>query len=77
MKNKSAEELALPHMENILNENGLQVTLSILIISLEKLIKKRGKSIEGLFVLEALKGIYTGYLRRNEEDEEKLYGKSD
>ena len=77
MKNKTMEEEALPHMEKILNENGLQITLKILITSLEKLIKKRGKSIEVLFVLEALKGIHAGYLRRNEEDHEKLYGKSD
>lgn len=63
---KSMEEEAYPKMEAILNENGLQITLKILIDSLQKLIDKRGKSIEGVLILEALKGLHAGYLRRYE-----------
>lgn len=70
-KNKSMEQIALPKMQAILDENGLQITLKVLIDSLDNLIKKRGKSVEGLLVLETLKGIHAGYCRRNEEDEEE------
>lgn len=68
---KSMEEEAYPKMEAILNENGLQITLKILIDSLQKLIDKRGKSIEGVLILEALKGLHAGYLRRYEVKEEQ------
>lgn len=68
MKYKSLEEEALPKMEHILENYGLQITLKTLADSLKNLIKKRGRSIEALLILETIKGIHAGYLRRHEED---------
>ena len=65
------EEEALPKMANILNNNGLQITLSTLIKSLEMMIQKRGPSIEGCLILETLKGLLAGYKRRYEEEDSK------
>lgn len=69
---ETMEEDAYPKMEAILNENGLQITLKVFIDSLEKLMEKRGKTVAGLLILETLKGLHAGYLRRYEpEDESK------
>lgn len=70
---KSMEQIALPKMEALLEKNGLQITLKVLIDSLENQIEKRGKSSEGLLILETLKGIHAGYCRRNEEEEDEFY----
>lgn len=67
---KNAEEEALPKMKFILENFGLQITLKVLIDSLNYLMEKRGKSIEALFVLEVLKGIHSGYCRRYEPEED-------
>ena len=65
------EEKAYPKMEAILNENGLQITLKILIDALQKLIDKRGKSVAGLIILETLRGLHAGYLKRYDVEEEQ------
>jgi hypothetical protein len=62
----SMEDEALFKMEAILEEYGLQITLKILADGLENLMYKRGKSITGLLVLESIKGLHAGYVRRNE-----------
>lgn len=54
-------------MDEILFGNGLQTTLVALISSLTAMIKKRGHSIEGVMVLEVLKGALKGYLGRYED----------
>lgn len=69
MNNKTREEIAKPLMYNMLNEFGLQITLKVLIDSLDELIEKRGKTSYSLLMLEALKGLHAGYIRRNEVDE--------
>lgn len=71
-KGPTMEDKALPKMAEILNNNGLQITLSTLVKSLEMMIDKRGPSIEGLLILEALKGLLTGYKRRHEEEESSI-----
>ena len=63
------EEVAFQDMKKILFGNGLQITLKTLIDSLEELLEQRGSSTEAIMVLEGLKGLYTGYMRRYEEDE--------
>ena len=56
----------------VLMDHGLQDTLKSFIKGMTTLMKKRGKSIEGLCVLEGLKGLLSGYLRRYEpEDDEE------
>ena len=62
----------LAQIKGILFDHGLQDTLKAFIDALEKLNAVRGKSIEGLCVLESIKGALAGYLRRYEpEDEEQ------
>ena len=60
------EELASPKMEAILFENGLQITLKTLIDALQKMIDQRGKDELNLMVIEGLRGLYNGYMRRYE-----------
>lgn len=67
----SMEEIAAPIMEQLLTENGLQITLKILADALENLMEKRGPSVEGCLILETLRGLYKGYCRRHEEEEHK------
>ena len=67
----SLEEKTLPKMIEILEDTGLQVTLKVLIDALEALIKKRGKDHLNLMVLEGLRGLYKGYMRRHEPNEDK------
>jgi hypothetical protein len=55
---------------DILWDCGLQDTLACLIRGLDSLMARRGKSIEALCVLEGLKGLLAGYLRRYEPEEE-------
>jgi hypothetical protein len=63
---KSMEEIAYPKMKAILDENGLQITLKTLIDSLQNLIDERGKTLESVIILETLRGLHAGYLRRYE-----------
>ena len=65
------EEEAFPKMLAILEGYGLQITLKTLGDSLEELIRKRGPSIESCLILEAIKGLHAGYIRRHEEDDFK------
>ena len=67
----SKEELAQPKMQEFLEDNGLQITLKTLIVSLEKLIEKRGKDHLNLMVLEGIRGLYKGYMRRHEPNEDE------
>ena len=60
-------------MDAILFGNGLQITLTTLIKSLTKMVGARGHSIEGVMVLEGLKGLLRGYLGRYECDIECGY----
>jgi hypothetical protein len=73
MSNKlpTMEEEALPKMQEILERYGLQITLKTLVDSLEELIRKRGPSIEACLIVEAIKGLHAGYIRRHEEDDFK------
>ena len=64
------EDEARPKMQEILEEYGLQITLKTLVDSLENLIKKRGKDHLNLMILEGLRGLYTGYMRRHEPGED-------
>lgn len=73
MKYKNMEQEALPKMEAILEGYGLQVTLKIFVDSLQNLIKRRGKSIEALLIMETIKGLHAGYLRRHEEADDDEY----
>ena len=66
----TSEELARPKMEEILFNNGLQVTLKVLIDSLQKMIDERGGSAISFLILESLRGIHKGYLRRYDSDKE-------
>lgn len=61
------EDVAQVKMDEILFGNGLQITLTTLISSLTKMIDKRGHSVEGVMVLEGLKGLLKGYLGRYED----------
>lgn len=65
----SMEEIAFPKMKEILFENGLQVTLKILIDSLDLWLEQRGPNVFGCQIVESLRGIHAGYLRRHEEEE--------
>ena len=53
---KTGEDLALPKMEEILRTHGLEITLKVLIDSLQKLINERGSTIFSALMLEVLKG---------------------
>jgi len=63
------EAEAYDKMEEILFEYGLQISLKTLADSLQKMIDIRGPSVEGLMILEGLKGLHAGYIRRHEEEE--------
>jgi hypothetical protein len=65
----SLEDEALTRMRELLHQYGLQTTLKVLGTALDDLIKVRGKSSDGLVVLEVIKGLHTGYCRRHEEEE--------
>jgi hypothetical protein len=68
-KKPTKEELARPEMQGFLEEYGLQITLKTLVDALEKLIEKRGKDHLNLMVLEGIRGLYKGYMRRHEPSE--------
>lgn len=70
-KKLSKEEEAQPKMQEILEEYGLQITLKTLVNALEKLIEKRGKDHLNLMVVEGLRGLYKGYMRRHEPNEDE------
>ncbi len=65
-KKLSVEEQVYPKMEAFLYKNGLQITLKTLIDSLESMSSKGNFSPESLLILEVLKGLHAGYLRRHE-----------
>jgi hypothetical protein len=69
-KKLTHEEEALPKMKAFLDEYGLQITLKTLGDSLEKLMEKRGKHVVTLMVLEGIRGLHKGYLRRHEPEED-------
>ena len=60
----SMEEQAYPKMAELLAENGLQICLKTLINALDERFNQKGTNIEGVMVLEGLKGLHKGYLRR-------------
>lgn len=70
-KYPNMEAAALEKMQEILENFGLQITLKTLADSLEELIRKRGPSIEACMVVETIKGLHAGYIRRHEEDDFK------
>lgn len=70
-KKPTKEEEAQPKMQEFLEEYGLQITLKTLVKSLEKLIEKRGKDHNNLMIVEGLRGLYNGYMRRHEPNEDK------
>jgi hypothetical protein len=72
-KRPTMEEEARPKMVAMLEEYGLQLTLSTLVDALEALIKKRGKDHLNLMVLEGVRGLYKGYMRRHEPNEDDDY----
>lgn len=63
-------KVRLAQIEAILSNHGLESTLQSFIEALEKLMKVRGKSVSEIFVLEGLKGVLSGYLRRYEPEDE-------
>lgn len=63
-------------MDDILFGYGLQTTLTTFISSLTKMIAQRGHSIEGVLVLEVIKGTLKGYLGRY-EDQYQFYQRQD
>ena len=69
-KYPTMEEEAFPKMLAILERYGLQITLKTLADALGELIKKRGTSLESRLIQEAIKGLHTGYMRRNEPSDE-------
>jgi hypothetical protein len=70
-KKPTKEEEARPKMEEFLEEYGLQITLKTLVDALQKMIEKRGKDHLNLMVIEGLRGLYNGYMRRHEPNEDK------
>lgn len=70
-KYPNMEAAALVKMQEILENFGLQITLKTLADSLAELIRKRGPSIEACLIMEAIKGLHAGYIRRHEEDDFK------
>lgn len=73
----SMEDEAQIKMDEILFGNGLQITLTTLISSLTKMVARRGHSIEGVMVLEVLKGALKGYLGRYEDQYQVLTRQDD
>lgn len=73
----SIEDNAQFKMDEILFGHGLQTTLTTLIFSLRKMIDKRGHSIEGVMVLEGLKGLLKGYLSRYEDQYQVIRKEND
>jgi hypothetical protein len=69
-KKPTKESEARPKMQEFLEEYGLQITLKTLLEALEKLIEKRGKDHLNLMVVEGLRGLYKGYMRRHEPNED-------
>lgn len=69
-KYPTMEEEAFPKMLAILERYGLQITLKTLVDALEELIRKRGKDHLNLMVVEGIRGLHKGYLRRNEPSDE-------
>jgi len=63
------EQLAYPKMESLLFDNGLQITLKTLIDAMETMEQTRGKTMQSMMVLEGLRGLYHGYVRRYELDD--------
>lgn len=72
-KYPNMEAEAADKMEEILFGYGLQITLKTLIDALQKMIEKRGKDHLNLMVVEGLRGLYNGYMRRHEPDEPDDY----
>ena len=70
-KKPTKEDEARPKMQEFLEEDGLQITLKTLVVALEKLIEKRGKDHNSLMIVEGLRGLYNGYMRRHEPNEDK------
>jgi hypothetical protein len=70
-KKPTKEELARSQMQAFLEEYGLQITLKTLVEALEKLIEKRDKDHLNLLILESLRGIYRGYMRRHERSHDE------
>lgn len=64
-------------MSAILFKYGLQTTLKTLIFSLTEMVGQRGHSVEGVMVLESLKGILRGYCGRYEDQHEIIKGQND
>lgn len=58
------EEDAKPVMLQLLQSYGLQICLKTLADSLEEVMAKRGVTLQGVLILEVLRGIHAGYLRR-------------
>jgi hypothetical protein len=74
---KSSEEMAYVKMSKLLHEHGLQIALKTFHDALYELLENRGdKSPKSLIILEVLKGLHTGYLRRHEEEDFLLDQKS-
>ena len=65
-QNSSMEAKFYPRMESILFGIGLQSTLKMLVDALQKMMDKRGKDHLNLMILEGLRGLYNGYMRRHE-----------
>lgn len=65
---QTMDQEAIPKMIAILQEYGLTITLRSLIVALEEVLDKRGASVEGLLILEALRGLLNGYNRRYDCD---------
>ncbi len=64
MKRTTMEDEAYPQMRDFLDKYGLQITLKTLIDALQSKIKTGKPYLVSAFVLEALKGIYSGYRDR-------------
>ena len=73
----SVEAEVFPKMKEFLFSYGLQITLKTFIDALDLMIQQRGPFVYGTMVVEGLRGLYKGYLRRYEvEDyEESLKAK--
>ena len=73
----SAEDEAQAKMSAILFGYGLQTTLKTLINALTEMIGLRGHSIEGVMILESLKGLMRGYCSRYEDQHKIIKGQND
>lgn len=69
---KTVSDGAFQKMHDLLFQHGIQTTLGALIQALKELMKARGYSTEGVMVVEGLKEILNGYLRRYEEYEQEI-----